>query len=126
MMTNVADVLDEWAKKPFSYGGTDCCRFVAAIAEAVTGTNHMESFTYMGDKEAKDLIAKYGSLKAVMTATLGEPIDVEQAKTGDVVLVHCSKEGQIAGSIVGDRVVVKTPDGIVGLNLGHAVCAWSV
>ncbi len=125
-MSNVANVIHEWADKPFNYHGTDCCRFVAAIAEAVTGDNPMESFTYVGDGEAKALIAKHGSLKAVMTATLGTPIDVSAAVTGDIVLVYCGKSGQIAGSIIGDRVVVKTPDGIVGLNLRHAVCAWSV
>jgi hypothetical protein len=121
----LAEIVHDWAGKPFRYG-QDCCQFAGAVVEAVTGANPMNTLHYEGEQGAHDLIARFGSLRAAVTAVLGEPVPLTDTKTGDVVLIEMKGGDELVGVVINGRAVVRDKSGVRDLNLGVASLAWSV
>lgn len=124
---SVSKVLIEWSSTEFDYHGHDCCRFAAAVSEAVTGRNPMAKFDYDGKIEAYRLIKKHGSLDGVITSTLGQPIQIADAKDGDFGVLEMTNGKLLAGAVLKEKIVVKTEDrGIAFFPLKEAFSLWSV
>lgn len=123
-MTNLATVLEDWQSRPFSYG-EDCCQFAAAVVEAVHGYNPMARFEYYDQETAEAIVEQYGSLEAAMRAVLGDPIPVDTAREGDVLLIRMLNGESLAGVVICGRAVVRDHKyGVRGLNLQAASLAW--
>ena len=121
----INSVLQEWADKPFKYGTSDCCQFVGAVIEAMTGSNPVRQFQYETEAEAKALIAKYGSLDALVTSVLGEPMPPEDSMPGYVLSIDLGESTMLAVNISG-VAVYKTPSGITDWGIEAATKTWSV
>lgn len=120
----IEHVLHEWAAKPLRFGVSDCCQFAGAVVNEFRGHNPMSRFSYMGSREAQELIRSFGSLENAVTDTLGAPIPVELASDGDVLLADMSNGESIVGAVCFGRFVVRTEDGITDWPLAAARLAW--
>ena len=118
-------VLAEWANKPFEYGISDCCQFVGAVIEEMTGHNPAHQFTYETEAQAYKLIGKYGTLDDLVTALFGEPIDPEDSQPGDILSIDLGERTMLAVNISG-LAVYKTPTGITDWGIESATKAWSI
>lgn len=124
---SVREVIYKYRNRPFTYGDADCCAFVGECLTASGGDNPMRLFAYRDEDEAREVIAQYGSLEAAITATLGDPFPIIDAKENDVVLVEQYGE-QIAGIVhrtdLGLRCVMRTRKGVVDWPLVRGIRAW--
>ncbi len=130
---SVHSVINRWAKVPFSYGA-DCCQFAGEVIQEITGRNPMDQIAeYGSEREADAVIQSYGGLRAAVTATLGEPIAVAQARDGDPLLVDLRTFHPRMADLIGDemigvywksRIVVRTTRGITDWPTAWAICAW--
>ena len=57
---SVFSVIRDWSDKPFVYGESDCCQFVGAVVEEMTGNNPMRQFQYQSKSEALAIIRQIG------------------------------------------------------------------
>ena len=119
---SLSEVIREWSDKPFEYGTADCCQFVGAVVEEVTGNNPMDGFSYTDQRGAESAID--GDLQARITEVLGDPIPVSQAKNGDVLMIDMDGKPLVA-IMLGGQAVYKTSHGITDWPASVAVCAWS-
>lgn len=115
------EVLIKYVDRPFTYGD-DCCTFVGACVESVTGKNPMDNFHYSNRREADQIIDTYGSLEAAITATLGEPYD--GCKDGDVCTLDANDGTEAAGVIYRERVVARVANGLMDYPLERAKRVW--
>lgn len=124
--TRFSDFGKARASMPFAWGSNDCCSFVAAAVEALTGRNPMAGVDpYASEIGAAKLIARAGGLKALASQYLGEPVSPLMAGVGDVVLVN--NEGrEMLGVCNGVNVMAPGEVGMVALSMGAALAAWKV
>jgi hypothetical protein len=128
-LMSVRQVIYGYQRRPFRYGGDDCCSFVGQCLEAAGRGNPMRLFAYDNEEEAEEIIAQYGSLTAAITATLGDPMgNPLKAVENDVVVCTQGKQ-EIAGIVhntgLGLRCVLRTKSGVVDWPLCRASAAWS-
>lgn len=130
---SVHAIINRWAALPFRYG-LDCCQFAGEVIEDIAGRNPMAAFAYENRPQAMAIIEEYGSLRAAITATLGEPIPVREARDGDALLVDLRaclpRMAELIGDeIVGvawrDRCVVRTSTGVTDWPMSRATACWS-
>ena len=96
--------LNEWEKRPFSYGIVDCCQFTAHVANVITGRDYATKFDYSSEEEATRIIEKHGGLAQLIRSILGEPSDV--LEDGDPVLLELpAGVGEVLGIKLGTQVV---------------------
>jgi len=115
----------EFANSPFEWGEMDCCLFAAKIAHKITGVDYSVLFDHTTEAEAQVFIEKYGSLEKLITHTLGrDPVDVEQLKAGDPVLVSLPIIGDVIGVFVGHQVLCKSPNGTLSVNVNRIKMGW--
>ena len=76
--------------KPFVWGIRDCCLWAADAAHAVTGRDMASDLRgcYWSARQAIHLVRDRGGMEAMVTARMGEPIDVSEAIDGDVCLLR--------------------------------------
>lgn len=121
---SIANTLADWLERPFEWGKSDCVHFAGAIIGAATGTNPMDGYLdYRNEQRAAQIIGLHGNLKDTITSWLDRPPGKVQDYDFGVVLVD-SPLGHMAGILLDDRVLVKTPDGVVDLPGARAFCAW--
>lgn len=119
------DVLSKWSRLPFQYGTSDCCQFVGAVIEEMTGTNPALEFRYGTEAEAYRIIGQYGDLDDLVTSVFGEPIDPADSLPGDLLSIDLGDRTMLAVNI-GGLAVYKTPSGITDWGIEAATKAWSV
>jgi hypothetical protein len=124
------DTIDAHRELPFQWGGRDtshdCCTFVAACLDAMTGDGYLDRLLahYQDEDGAKAFIAAHGGLEGALTATLGDPIRIAFMRRGDVVLIE--REGkEFVGICTGELVFSAGPDGLVTNPRQYAIRAWS-
>ena len=120
----VAQVIEQWQGRPFEWATTDCCQFVGACIEAVTGRNMAELVDYDSETDARALISEAGGLAAVVSSVLGEPLE-RAPGNDDVVLVNDGTQ-DIVGFVWQERIVLRTPKGLSDWPLERAEVAWAV
>lgn len=123
-LEQVYNVVRDWSERPFSYGN-DCCQFVASILEKVYGSNPMDRFQYVNEKQAYRIINSLGGLVAATTDTLGPPIpNSEPFKDLDIVACKLPDETWIMGVVLGGRIAVKTETGIADWPTSRVIYRW--
>lgn len=118
---NVFSVIQEWSSRPFEYGTSDCCQFVGAVVEAMTGHNPMAPFRYQNKAEALAIIRKFGDLETAFRATLGCPVE-----DGVILLAEMADGSKMAGVAYKGFCVVKSKDGVRDWPLTNARLTWAV
>lgn len=120
---SVLGVLQRWSHRPFEYGVTDCCQLAGELVAERFGRNPMKEFSYSDKRSAMRVIAEHGGLENAVTATLGEPVSVDQAEDGDVLLVE-SEQGPAVATCFQGQAIVLTPNGPVNWPLATATRCW--
>lgn len=116
------------AARRFKYGEWDCCLFVAAAIETMTGIDLALPFrgTYRSRKEAR----AHGRVAAISQRvfdTALEPVPVLKAQRGDVVLIQRSRDHSLGVlGLNGRDVVAVAKSGFLHLPLRLALSAWHV
>lgn len=90
------ETLLEYKDEQFSFEKRDCCQFVNAYYQRMTGKNIAARFPYDSDFAAQRLITKHGGMLGLLTAALGEPAD-DEPRPGDIVLVEVGEETEAPG-----------------------------
>ena len=116
--------LNEWEKRQFNYGDSDCCQFVAYVIKHFSGKDYSKAFEYKSEQEANMLICRFGSLKELITSILGEPSD--NLNDGDPVISKFPIIGETMGIKLGEFVICLTEKGMAKLHNRHQICGWSI
>lgn len=127
------DLIKAASGRPFSWDGPerwDCCLFVAACVEAMTGRDFAAPYRGTYDSAAgaarRMIEVAGGGVEAVATHALGVPLDHPNfAQRGDVVSVE-TPDGLALGINAGNRIYVAGHDGLVALPVTAALKAWRV
>lgn len=121
----LAEFIETRRETAFAWGSHDCCQFAAGAVEAVTGTNPAAAWTYANEAEAQALIAAAGSLEALVTQAMGEPVHPSRAGRGDVVLAEL-ENGPTVGVCVGRECVFPAETGLTFRPREITLTAWKV
>jgi hypothetical protein len=117
-------LLEDRARKPFSWRDHDCVRFAAAAVRAQTGVNPIRGLRWRSKKGATAAIARFGSLEAAVDAHLTR-IAPAQAMRGDIAGVPDDEFG-VRLMVVEGRLLIGPGDhGIRHLPRSAMVSAWS-
>jgi hypothetical protein len=114
--------------RPFSFGSHDCCAFAARCVAAQTGRDFMADFPpYDTEAGAAAVLEARGGVRGIATACLGEPIAVNFAHRGDVVLMP-TPAGDALGVVTssGRHAAFPTARGLVVQPLAACELAWRV
>ncbi len=116
---------------PHSWGRHDCCTFSADGVIATTGEDPMAPLRnqYSTQLSAARLIAEAGSLQALVTRYMGQPMSTPAlAGRGDVVLFEMVEPygPQALGICVGAHLAAPGPAGMVLFPITVASAAWRV
>lgn len=119
---DVISALNAWQRREFVYGDSDCCSFVAFIANNLTGRDFSEYLTYSSEREAYDIINSHGSFEALMDSVFGEPRDPSD---GDPCMLELPIIGKIMGIKLGETVVCVTQKGLARMPIKYLIRSWS-
>lgn len=116
----------------FAYGEFDCYLFAADTVLAITGVDLAASFRgqYDSPVSAARILAGYGSMEAIATSLLGEPVHPARARRGDVVLAQLpipdGETGDCAGVCTGHYFAFAQPQGLGFVRRAAVRLAWCV
>ena len=116
--------LNAWKRRQFDYGDADCCQFVAHVIKHMSGKDYSKAFAYNDQEEADQIISRFGSLKGLITAVLGEPS--KNLLDGDPVISCFPIIGETMGVKLSDKIVCLTEKGMTKLPNKYQVCGWSI
>jgi hypothetical protein len=121
--------LQEWARRPFSWGRCDCVHFVCAwlaVLRPGEGFETMpEAWHYADEHTGMRAIRDAGGLEVIATRALGPAIPPALAHRGDVVSVKSGR--RVALSIcAGARLAALGPEGLALLPADLGRAAWEV
>lgn len=125
--------IDAARTRTFDYGDFDCWLFPADCVLAMTGIDYAAELRgYKSKKDAYEIIARYGSMEAMISALVGrEPIHPAHAKRGDVMIAEVDLapgEVGLSGAIC-DGTKLWTPAiprGLRSFPISAAKIAWSI
>lgn len=123
------DYIESHRNTPFDWGVHDCCLFAAGGVQAITGKDFAADLRgYKSQQEAYAIVARYGSIEAMVTSLLGvQPIHPAFAQRGDPMVGLHPETGQEAlGVCVGVHWAVPGASGLVFPRLADARFAWRV
>lgn len=133
--------LPEWPKRlsaavsaagsvPFAWGSHDCALFAAEVIQAFTGVDLAAGVRGLYRDAAgaeRVMSAVYGTtdLGEIATILLGDPIPIELAGRGDLVLMDVAT-GQALGICTGAEAAGAGPGGLTMVPMRHWHAAWRV
>lgn len=120
----LADYVELRRDVPFSWGGNDCSTFAAGAVEAMTGAAPSVPTAESAQQYAQ-LLQASGSLLALTTETLGEPIHPAYAQRGDVMLIVID-ERETLGVCLGASIAAPGAAGLMTVPIDTATAAWRV
>lgn len=116
--------------KKFEYGIHDCALFAADWVAECTGVDLAEDLRgYAGKEAADEIISGYGSLEALITDRLGDPIPIARASRGDIVMATLATpegEADCIGICAGASSAFTSPVGVRMIPTSRARLAWRV
>lgn len=121
----LAEFIESRRGEPFAFGTHDCCQFAAGAIEAITGDNPARHWAYANELGAARIIHEAGSLEAVVTEALGDPVHPSQAGRGDVVIAELDR-GDTVGVCLGNVCAFAAEVGLLILPRTVARSAWKV
>lgn len=112
-------------KRPFCWGKTDCCLFVADCCFAISGKDPAEKYRGQYDSElgAKKALLKFGSIESALSSLFTE-IPVGMAQRGDVVLFD-GDNGKTVGVLWAGKIWSTGENGVVPVS-AKPITAWRV
>lgn len=137
----LAAFLEAAAERPFSWANWNCCIFVCAAVEAMTGKNPAEFFTidYSDKETALRAMYRFGGGNAyqvaeAIAAEYAAPlVPVTKARRGDVVFLdHMDLTSRTPGGSIGivdltaRNVCFLAPDGLARAPTLRCLHAWQV
>lgn len=109
-------VLDAYAAKPFEWGVSDCCLFIADAVQAMTGVDPAKPYRgrYSSETGARLALRRYGAgtLLATFDGAFGASVAPAFAHRGDIVLINELTAGVCMGPFgyfVGEAGLVQHP-----------------
>ena len=128
------DFVTSWAARPTSFdcGDANCTHFAGAWVGRIEGVSPLRRVEYTPSAlAAARYCDRHGGLAgAVSNALARDPIDVAQARVGDVVLIpRESRVGSVVGLVgicAGSLVIVRAGDSVTMLHIRLATKAWRV
>jgi hypothetical protein len=119
-------VIEAHKSRPFVWGESDCCLFVARCIDAMTDNAlaYLIRERYHDETSALRFIAEYGSLAAAVSRYLGDPVP-RRAVRGDAVLFD-GGEGDAVGICMGAKVVAMGPTGLRYVPRSEIKAVWPV
>ncbi len=120
-------VLSNAEKMPFSYGLHDCGLFAADCVLAITGKDPAAEMrgTYGTEEEADALVARYGSLLALLTEKLGEPKKGRGMEKGDIILFVLFGIEHV-GVCLGEKVALVGDTGLRRVSKSFCTHYWKL
>ncbi len=123
----IRQVSTDFASQPFQWGILDCCQFVAKVATIIEGVDYSRGFDYQTESEAELHIESAGGLSRLVTQLLSrDPVDIDQLKIGDPVLVDLPVFGHTLGIYIADRqaALIKTVHRVVHIPSERIIEGW--
>jgi hypothetical protein len=123
------EAVDTASLIPFTWGQHDCVMFVAFVVDRMTDSSYVKdirkNYAYADEFAATNVIQSSGGLLKLCKQWLGEPMPVNHAMPGDVVLMR--NDGRVLLAIVeGHQALAASEKGIVPIPMRDAVCAWRI
>jgi hypothetical protein len=118
--------LEGMKDRPYAYGA--CVAIAAEVVDAISDSSWRADIDPLiaDEASARALIAEPGSLEALVTKRLGEPVPMGLAMRGDPVLLELGS-GPSLGICTGDRIACPAENkGIAALNRDRGIKAWRV
>jgi hypothetical protein len=118
--------VNEWRLRPFAWGTSDCCQWVAEVVTAITGEDYRDLFpAYETQEDAEQILAQSGGIAGILASALGEPKPVAWAKRGDIVMADFGL-GATAAVCLGLYCWAPGEKGLVCQPTRTATAAWEV
>lgn len=113
--------------RPFSWGTHDCCAFAARVVEAITGQDFMGApfAPYETEAEAQEILAEFGGVEGIAGLCLDQPIPVNFASRGDVMLMP-TERGDALGICIDHRAAFASVKGLMLQPVSACRLAWMV
>lgn len=113
--------------QPFVWGEHDCVLFATRVAAELTGVDRAAPWRgrYRNQFGAEKILRQAGGLAVLVTRQFGDPMPVERARRGDLLLA-CRDTGMAVGVCVGTRGAFAGPEGLAFLPLNQCVQAWLI
>lgn len=113
----------------FEWGAHDCALFALGVAQALTGIDYGAPWrgAYASEAEAGNILAAGGGLEAMVSALGFQPMPVNLAQRGDLVLRHVPMMGPALGVWAGPHAAfVTAPKGLIYRARAECAAAWRV
>jgi len=125
-------VIREARTRSFAYGTFDCALFAADCVQAVTGIDYAAELRgYESKTAAYRIVAKFGSLEAMITSLLNKP-PVHPANAGRLAVVLANieivdgEEGESMGFLTDAYCRFPIAKGLRKFTRSIARLAWSI
>ena len=119
-------LIDSRMRAPFAWGSHDCCLFVVAAIEAVTG-RRVSVAAYSSERGAFRVLRAMGGFERAVEAAGGRPEPVGLAQRGDVLLVEqAGLFGRALAVCGGAQVLAAGPVCLVPVPRARWLAAWSI
>lgn len=121
------EFIEGWRSKPFVWGESDCCMFVAEYVKKLTGVDHAVRWrgTYSTEVGALKALKEAGGMVALLSSALGDAQGPLSACRGDVVWGEY-EEGPACGIMVGHACAFMAKDGVCLKPLSSIKGCWHV
>lgn len=125
--SRLAAFIDGQRARPFVWGQSDCCLFVADAITAMTGVDVAKRWrgAYVDEKSARRVMRNYGGVSGIATTALGQPKPSLFGGRGDVVLID-TPTGEALALHLGNSVVAQAANGLEFFDTRAAKVAWTV
>jgi hypothetical protein len=122
----LSERVEAWRHRPFRYGESDCCQFVADVVLAISGIDYRARFPrYASESEAYEVLAAHSGAQGLIESVLGPAMAPSFARRGDVVLADFG-DGLAAGICLGVQCCAPGARGLTFRPMTFAVAAWSI
>lgn len=126
--------IGRWTQRPaaFDWGRSNCTHFAGAWVSHAEGESPLRRIESTPSAlAAARYCDRFGGLAGAVSNALGrDPVDVETARVGDIVLIpREARVGSIVGLVgiaAGDLVIVRAGDSVTMLHIRAATRAWRV
>lgn len=118
-------LLQDWQRRPFQLGTTDCCQFARAAAWALH-TVLVDHDPYSTDRQAMRVLGALGGYRGLLACT-HRPVATGAAQRGDIVIIPGKAPYKEALAVVtGIKAHTTGPYGLVEVPRNQWIECWRV
>jgi hypothetical protein len=126
----LTEVLETARSRPYEIGHWDCFRMACETVAAITGRPSRWAEwegKYRDERSAVDILKQYGGfMKAFSLLFEAEPIEVKQARRGDICVYRDMSRMRHLGVCVGQNVALLGTRGLEFIPTTLCLCAWRI